>query len=84
MESPPVQLMEATPELRELIHAPHPAATAANSRSKKASRKLSPSPEEERYDPRKRDPQYAHAESTCLWELVRIYLRSLELARFEC
>jgi ribosome biogenesis protein MAK21 len=82
MEYPPVQLMEATPELRELIHTPHPAATVANSHSEKASRKLSPSPEE-KYDPRKRDPQYAHAESTCLWELVRIYLRSLELARLE-
>lgn len=28
--------------------------------------------ETEPYDPRKREPQYAHAESTCLWELVRI------------
>jgi ribosome biogenesis protein MAK21 len=24
----------------------------------------------EAYDPRKREPQYAHAETTCLWELV--------------
>ena len=26
---------------------------------------------QKRYDPRKRDPQYALAERTCLWELVR-------------
>jgi hypothetical protein len=30
-----------------------------------------------KYDGRKRDPRYANADKTCLWELVRIYLNSL-------
>ena len=29
-------------------------------------------PDAEAYDPRKRDPQFAHASSSPLWEIVRI------------
>lgn len=68
-----MQLVETTPALRDLIHGPHPAANSANSGSRNVSGDISPS-SEEKYNPRKRDPQYAHAESACLWELVRIAL----------
>lgn len=33
-------------------------------------------PGDEEYDPRKRDPQYAHASKSPLWELVRLQLLS--------
>ena len=34
------------------------------------------------YDPRKREPQYAHAQSACLWELVRAQTAKEETACF--
>jgi ribosome biogenesis protein MAK21 len=52
-----------------MIHVPEGAAKRSV-----VSASSSPSKKEpyhsESYDPRKREPQYAHAESACLWELV--------------
>ena len=64
--------METKAGLRDLIHTPHPVAQPTNTHSEKPSRDTHLSPEES-YDSRKRDPQYAHAETTCLWELVSIH-----------
>ncbi|KAF8308582.1 CBF-domain-containing protein [Clavulina sp. PMI_390] len=58
------QLMETTPSLKELMHVPR---RVNQSGKPKAGEDIELS---EAYDARKRDPQYAHAESTCLWELV--------------
>jgi len=49
------QLFSSVPGLRVMISDPSPEEL----------------PDEERYDPRKRNPQYAHASSSALWELVR-------------
>ncbi|KAF9510895.1 hypothetical protein BS47DRAFT_37033 [Hydnum rufescens UP504] len=63
------QLLDSTPGLRDMIYVPEGAAKRSV-----VSASSSPSKQEphhsEAYDPRKREPQYAHAESTCLWELV--------------
>ena len=38
--------------------------------------------EEEKYDPRKRDPLYAHAGNSPIWELVRILYQELLQLKF--
>ncbi len=48
------KLFSSIPGLRTMVN--HPPANVLS--------------DEERYDPRKRDPQYAHAETSPLWELV--------------
>jgi len=54
------KLFSSIPGLRTMVN--HPQANVLS--------------DEERYDPRKRDPQYAHAETSPLWELVRSFCRA--------
>ncbi|KAG6831476.1 hypothetical protein H0H92_010385 [Tricholoma furcatifolium] len=56
------ELFSTIPGLRAVLNSPSPA--HAESKSKSASEETTP------YDPRKRDPQYAHASSSPMWELT--------------
>ena len=47
------------------------AETGENAKPAQANGTAAPKSLEQAYDGRKRDPQYANADSTCLWELVR-------------
>lgn len=61
------QLFSTTPSLKQLLNA---------SKSKTA-----PVADASSYDPRKRDPQYAHAFATPIYELVRLTIVPLPRPR---
>ena len=54
-----------------------PGRTGKRKRERPQQMEANPSKDEKAYDPRKRDPQFANAETTFLWELVRFFLSVL-------
>lgn len=69
--------MDTTPGLRDMLNTPRPVTKKATAGTKRPKEADTPAEHDESYDPRKREPQYAHAEKTCLWELVCCFIFSV-------
>lgn len=73
--------MDTTPGLRDMLNTPRPVTKKVTAGTKRPKEVDAPVEHDESYDPRKREPQYAHAEKTCLWELVLRFVFPVSFSR---